>query len=219
MEVQVSLRKRFRGFSLELDASWRGPALFLGPNGSGKSTALRCMAGLYKCGGWVKIGGRPASEREFLYVPPAPRVPPTLTVEEYLNHVSEILDVDVKPVLGVDGFLKKRGSELSSGMAARVVLAAALSSGKALLLDEPLLYLETSARLELVRALRGRLFVAATHDPSLFIPLEPAVVQISEGRSAAVGSWASLKALVLRRCGGELCVGEEEPRAVAGYVV
>ncbi|AAL63434.1 branched-chain amino acid ABC transporter, ATP-binding protein, putative [Pyrobaculum aerophilum str. IM2] len=217
MEIKVSLYKKFRGFQLAVNASFSLPALFLGPNGSGKSTALKCIAGLYTCGGKVELDGKAAGGDSFLYVPPAPRIPPTLTVEEYLAHVSEIFGVDVKPALGVDKFLKKRGSELSSGMAARAVLAAALSTDRILLLDEPLSYLESDVRIELVKALKGRAFIAATHDPGPFLPLRPSVVAISEGKSVRVGSWEEVAGWLIRDCGGDFCVEKVKAPSLAGY--
>lgn len=212
----MRLEKDFPHFRLRVEAAWRGPALFLGPNGSGKSTALKCMAGLYPCRREVLLDGRPAPPQAFLYVPPNPRLP-NVTVAEFLRHASRLLGRPVEPLLGVDRYMAMRGSQLSSGMAARVLLAVALSAGRVPLLDEPLSYLEAEARVELARALRGRPFVAATHDPGPLLPLGPAAVLFSGGKATVVDS-RSLKAIYLEPCGDGLCARTGPLHSTAGYV-
>lgn len=217
MDIYAAVEKRFRGFSLRFDARWSGPALLLGPNGSGKSTVLRCLSGVYSCKSRVEIDGMPAGPGLFYYVPPAPRLPPTVTVGEYLQHLSEVFQRDIRPRFGVEDFLAKRGAELSSGMAARVLLTVAASLDKIPLLDEPLSYLETRFRVELVRSLAGRPFILATHDPAPFLVLKPTLIYIQEGRVTSVASWEKAKAAYLEACGDEICVKWGEMRYVVGY--
>ncbi|MEM1597441.1 MAG: ATP-binding cassette domain-containing protein [Pyrobaculum sp.] len=217
MEVKVDLGKKFGRFTLEVRAGWRGSAVLLGPNGGGKSTALKCIAGIYNCRRHVVVDGSPAPPGRFLYVPPAPRVPEAVTVADYLAHVSEVLGRDVKPLFGVDGFLHKRGGELSTGMAARVALAAAFSTDKILILDEPLSSLDTEGKVELMKRLAERPFIAATHEPWPFLPLRPYFLYVENGVLKAEGGVEALKAYYLSHCGGGLCVEEGELRSVVGY--
>ncbi len=218
MEIEASLEKRFGAFALDFRAKWSGGAVFLGPNGSGKSTTLRCMAGVYVCRGYVKIDGVVAESSRFYYVPPAPKLPPTTSVGEYLQHLSQVFQTAIKPRFGVEDFLDKRGAELSSGMAARVFLTVAVSVDRVILLDEPLSYLETKYRLELVKSLAGRPFVVATHDPAPFLVLKPTLMYIEGGRVSSTAGWDAVRALYVEPCGGELCTKSGEVQYVVGYL-
>jgi len=206
----MRVRKKMRGFVLDVEVEV-GNAIVLGPNGSGKSTLLKCLAGVYLCEGDVFD--------DALYVPPIPQLPPGTTVGEYVRHISKTLGVEFVDFFDVGPFLGKRVEELSTGMAYRVVLSLAFSTDRRLLLDEPLSSLDAKWRLRLVELLSGRRFMVATHDPLPFLPLNPDVVVLEEGRVKAVAKAEAVRALYLEKCGGGLCARPGGAVPVVGYDV
>ncbi|MDT7899765.1 MAG: ABC transporter ATP-binding protein [Sulfolobales archaeon] len=195
------VRKRFgrhqalKGVSLNVqEGSVTG---FVGPNGAGKTTTIKVMAGLVRPdSGEVRLLGRDPFEdvevmNEVSFVFTRLMYPPNDTVLEYLEDQASVFGGDVKKAIeefDLKGHLKKRLSELSSGLAQRVQLAAALlKSPKLIIADEPAANLDPPARNELYERIKelnrkGVTFLISSHVLSELERVIDRVVFISDGR-------------------------------------
>lgn len=130
-------------------------AAIIGPNGSGKTTLLRALAGV------VGYKGKTQVCKPHSYMPAQPQIDPLAlaidVVKAGLYGASGGLDEAIRwaPRLGVEGLLHKRFSILSSGEKRLVCLLRALARRpRALLLDEPLSFLDVSNQALVLRVLR-----------------------------------------------------------------
>jgi len=128
---------------------------FLGPNGAGKSTIMNIITGyLSSSEGTVLINGidildKPIEAKKHIgYLPESPPLCDDMTVDEYLNFVSEIKKVNkleqekdiekIKEIIKIKDVEKRLIKNLSKGYRQRVGLAQALiGSPSILILDEP----------------------------------------------------------------------------------
>jgi molybdate transport system ATP-binding protein len=144
-----------------------GVTALSGPSGSGKTTLLRCIAGLTRLSGRLRVGGEVwQDERTFL----APHRRPVgvvfqeasllahLSVRDNLNYGArrtsakpEIGFDDTVDLLGLAPLLTRSTANLSGGERQRVALGRALlSQPRLLLMDEPLSSLDAGSKAEIL---------------------------------------------------------------------
>ncbi|HIH01445.1 TPA: heme ABC transporter ATP-binding protein [Thermoplasmata archaeon] len=190
----------------------------MGPNGSGKTTLLRCLTRYLPADPKaILVDMKPLhvmSDREvatkFAVVPQSSSTDFPFTVKDIvmmgrIPHAHSRLtgasqrDIGlVEEAMSASGCLhlaERPFSELSGGERQRVVIARALAQEpKALLLDEPTVYLDISGQLEmmdLVRRLnreRSLTIIAVLHDINLAARYCDRIALLSQGRLEAVGA-------------------------------
>jgi ABC-type multidrug transport system ATPase subunit len=176
----VGLRKEFAGrVLLDVDLKVRAGAfcVLLGENGAGKTTLLRCLLGLERHGGVVRVGGARLTGRA-IGILDAPMLYPRWSVRRNVQFALNRTRVDdlewVRRLLPA-GWLSRRAGRLSAGQTKLVLLAIALSADAGvILLDEFSNGLDQGTRervrdvLREARARRGRTIVATGHDLRFF---------------------------------------------------
>ncbi|MQY19155.1 ABC transporter ATP-binding protein [Nocardia macrotermitis] len=141
----------------------------VGPNGAGKSTLLRCIAGLHRHSGTVRLGdgtvaGQPGS---VLYLPQDPPPATTLTVFENVllayqqgagfrvERATVDLVSEVLTRVGLTAVAGRRMAQLSGGQQQLVSLAQAIvRRPSVLLLDEPTSSLDLHNQLKMLELVR-----------------------------------------------------------------
>lgn len=168
----------------------RGLNVILGPNGSGKTTLLRCIIGMLK----PQTGEIEVEEGEKSYAP-----------AEYFGAEMSVRDVllsgnsrrDHKPYLelfGLQAFLDRNFSSLSTGEKRMVLIAKALAEGDVVLMDEPSSGLDLKNQVKLREALatvKHKVLVVSTHDVS-FAQAADRVALIKGGKIIAQGEAESV---------------------------
>ncbi|MFZ4642044.1 MAG: ABC transporter ATP-binding protein [Phycisphaerales bacterium] len=181
-----------------------------GPNGAGKSTIIRCVLGLYRYSGSIRIGGldvqRHGKEARRLigYVPQEIGFYDDLRVHEAVRFFGGLKCVAVRDPdsvldgVGLCGHAGKRIRELSGGMKQRLALAVALlGDPPVLVLDEVTASLDAMGRDELVGLLAqlsqdGRAMLFASHRQDEVHTLADRVAILERGRLQREGSPAEL---------------------------
>ncbi len=152
-----------------------------GCNGAGKSTLLRCMAGLNPHDGEVLIEGITIKKdriqycKHIRYAEADPTLPAFLTGDEIVKFYLEtgacrkdLLDKFLE-LFEVKSYIGQIIGTFSSGMLKKLSLALVLGSGaNVLLLDEPLITLDTAATALLLKAieeltLQGTTIILTSH--------------------------------------------------------
>jgi len=189
----------------------------MGPNGSGKTTLLRCVMDYLPAEvGAILVDMKPLhtlSARElaktFAVVPQSS--PTDFTFSAYdivimgrIPHFKSRLAVETKAderivkeamqLTNTWQFADRPFSELSGGERQRVVVARAVAQQpKALLLDEPTVYLDISGQIEIMDLIRrlnkegGITIIAVLHDVNLAARYCDRIALLSDGRLEAVG--------------------------------
>lgn len=145
---------------------------FLGPNGAGKSTTMNMITGyLAPSAGRISIDGidivdSPEDAKKLIgYMPEHPPLYLDLTVDEYLNFVTEFKKVPksrrkagletIRDLVKIDDVRKRLIKNLSKGYRQRVGLAQALVGNPPLLiLDEPTVGLDPKQIIEIRELIR-----------------------------------------------------------------
>ena len=218
-EVRLHLA-RSTGFTLEADIKVPGEGItvLFGPSGCGKTTVLRCVAGLERADGLVRIGNevwqddekrifRPTYERSLGYVFQEASLFAHLNVEKNLTFGLERTKVpdgrkrldEAVALLGIGHLLKRRVSELSGGERQRCAIARALClRPDILLMDEPLAALDFTRKREILpwlEKLRNELQVPilyVTHSADEMARLADNLVLMAEGHVRASGPLAEV---------------------------
>lgn len=225
---RAAIEARFAGplgaFSLEVafTAPGHGVTALFGPSGCGKTTVLRCMAGLTRLNGRLKVDGevwQDDSTRTFLktyqrrigYVFQEASLFPHLSVRDNLLYGahrttadSSSLSIsfdDTVAILGIGHLLDRAPLALSGGERQRVAIGRALlSRPRLLLMDEPLAALDRLTKEEILpylEALRANLSIPVfyvSHDMAEVERLADTLVLLDKGRVLAVGPLAELEA-------------------------
>jgi ABC-2 type transport system ATP-binding protein len=224
----VDVGKRFgavlalAGISLDLPAGSR--VAFVGANGSGKTTLLRCVLGLTRCDGNIRIGGVDVAadpRRALAAVAYIPQIAPLLetpVAEVVLAHarirrVNPRRLASIAEELGLDleAARRKRFRDLSGGTKQKLLAAMALATDASVLIcDEPTANLDTAARTAFFRILERRptssVVILSSHRVEEVHKLVDRVVELEEGsvREDAPTS-ARLSAAAWFRVEVELC--------------
>ena len=174
--VEGRIDARFSGslgaFALDVafDCPMRGITALFGPSGCGKTTTLRCVAGLQRMAGFLRVGAevwqddarrlfRRPHERPLGYVFQEASLFPHLSVRRNLDYGLRRVPAPDRRVtleeavtlLGVGELLGRRPDSLSGGQRQRVAIARALlTSPRLLLMDEPLASLDRQSKQEIL---------------------------------------------------------------------
>ncbi|MCI8441107.1 MAG: ABC transporter ATP-binding protein [Provencibacterium sp.] len=133
-------------------------AVLMGPNGAGKSTIIKCIAGLLRFSGEIRVGGFPnkslQAKRQLGYLPELPAVYDMLTVGEHLEFIARAYRLQewegrAKALLARFELEDKRnrlGRELSKGMQQKLsICCMLLISPRVAIFDEPMVGLDPHA--------------------------------------------------------------------------
>jgi ABC-type multidrug transport system ATPase subunit len=178
----------------------RGQAVALwGGNGAGKTTAIRCVVGVIKHDGDVVVNGarlaeRPKDVRRSIGYVPQDQQLPDLPSRDLLAFFGSLRGVNAEELdrtaelVGIEGHLEKRPTELSGGLRQRLALALALRGDPPLLrLDEPTANLDAATRESIFALLdekrsRGTTVVFTTHRADEVIAFADRVITLEDGR-------------------------------------
>jgi molybdate transport system ATP-binding protein len=219
--LAFELRLQQGGFTLDvaLDAAPGVTALF-GRSGCGKSTTLRCLAGLLRGHGSVRLNGDvwqddaretflPTHQRPLGYVFQQPELFTHLSVKRNLEFGLRRTPAEQRRVawnqavtlLGVEPLLKRDVAHLSGGERQRVAIARTLlTSPRLLLMDEPLSALDATSKaaiLPYLERLHRELdipVIYVSHSPEEVARLADRVALMEAGRIVEHGPLPALLA-------------------------
>ena len=177
----------------------------IGANGAGKTTLIKCLMGLVKFQGNVKVDGidvarsGPAARKKIGYLPQNPAFHTDLSFAETalfyadLKRVSAMRARQLVETVGLGEHAAQKVGALSGGMRQRLSLAVALLAEPMLLVfDEPVAGLDMPARLELRRLVleqrdSGRAVVLSTHWLEDVPYIADRVLALERGKCAFLG--------------------------------
>lgn len=221
--ISVALAGTLGSFALDVafDVPARGVTALFGPSGCGKTTVLRCLAGLQRLPGRVRIGEEvwqdsaagiflPPHERHVGYVFQEPSLFQHLSVRDNLLFGARRVSGErrraalglegIVDLLGISPLLDRATTTLSGGERQRVAVGRALlAEPRVLLMDEPLSALDRMAKDEILpyfEALHERLALPVlyiSHDFAEIERLADSLVLMGRGRVTASGRLADLQ--------------------------
>ena len=174
----------------------------LGPNGSGKTTFMKMISGLVKpTHGTIEYEGMPIgvrSKKDIAYMSTEPFFYSFMTVEsvgKYYKDFFEDFDEDkcVKLIGEMELNMKDKVKKLSSGMSAKLKIAATMArNAKLYLLDEPLNGIDIIAREKIITTILNAAsddstIVISTHLVDELEAVIDSVVFIKDGKSVIYG--------------------------------
>lgn len=212
--IEARFKAGFQGgFSLDVDLELptTGVTALFGHSGSGKTTTLRCIAGLKRTEGRLRVDGetwqdarhfRPVHKRPLAYVFQEASLFPHLSVRQNLDYGARRVPPGERRIhfaqavdwLGLAHLLDRRPKNLSGGERQRVAVARALlTSPRLLLMDEPLSALDHKSKREILpylEYLRDTLSIPilyVTHSPDEVARLADQLVVLEAGKVLANG--------------------------------
>ena len=203
--VSARLAGRLGGFALDVafEAPPAAVTALYGPSGSGKSSVLRCLAGLERLTGEVRVAGETWQDAGTFVAPHRRRVGCVFQGDNLLPHLSVAGNLNYAAArayapaeraaivegIGITPLLARSPATLSGGEQQRVALARALlTSPQLLLLDEPLSALDDEAKAALLAFLErflpalGMPVILVSHDMAEVQRLASHVVRLRSGR-------------------------------------
>lgn len=197
-----NLTKEFNGLLALNDLTFEIPegslTLLLGPNGAGKTTLLRCLLGMVRFKGELRVYGLDVrrhgkSVRRMVgYVPQSVNLYNDLTVTQVLDFFSDLRKVTINLDELEKYSLSEKANvlvgELSGGMRQKLALLLALMSDPSLLLlDEPFSNLDAKGRLELLDVLKslrqhGKTILLSTHTVGGVLTLADNILVMNRGK-------------------------------------
>lgn len=215
MSLDVAIKKRFRGFTLDVSfMSDAGPLGILGASGSGKSMTLKCIAGIETPDeGHIIVNGRvlfdskkkidlKPQKRKIGYLFQNYALFPNMTVAQNIacalgnKNRSEkaAIVADLLARFELSGLGGRYPSQLSGGQQQRVALARILAyEPDVLLLDEPFsaldAYLKESLQVDMIKLLKNYHgdAVMVTHNRDEVYKLCPGLMVLENGRVRSLG--------------------------------
>jgi len=205
LELKNVTKKYLRRTALEdvsLNIEPGSTCLLLGPNGSGKTTMMKLIAGLARpTSGTIALEGRsigPATKALVAYMPTENYFYSYMTVKDIGKYYADFF-ADFDPArfhrmltdLELDEADRIR--QLSSGMAAKLRLALALSrDAKLMMFDEPLNGVDILTRTQTIDAIRagrqaGRTLLISTHLVDELEDVVDTLVFLKQGRLVMAG--------------------------------
>lgn len=174
-------------------------AVLMGRNGAGKSTLIRCVAGLLRYEGSIKVDGYEVYEhatevkRLIGYLPQTTPVRGDLTGSQIFNLYLDLYDIDLDieewfERFGLEDVMDVPLDEYSGGMRQRLYLAMAIAHDpKLILMDEPMNNLDSKGKSLLVDIIheykeRGKSFLVSGHRLSDFITYADDIILIDNGK-------------------------------------
>ncbi len=169
--ISANFRAQLGDFTLSavFDAPARGVTALFGPSGSGKTTVLRCISGLERVTGMLRMNGEvwqdkttfvPVHKRPLGYVFQEASLFSHLSVRANLEYGYKRIAPDERKVkleqvvewLGLSHLIERADpSRLSGGERQRVAIGRALlTSPRLLLMDEPLSALDSSSKQDIL---------------------------------------------------------------------